>query len=264
MQLSLRLSAVAGMVTEGNRLVDVGCDHGYLPVYLVLEKKIPGAIAMDVRKGPLSRAKEHIGEYGLGEYIETRLSDGLEALKEGEGDTLVMAGMGGLLMERILMDGEGVLKGFQELILQPQSDLRHFRRFLLDSGWVIVEEDIVLEDGKFYPMMKAVSAEQVRRGTCKKHLTYLTAYDPEEEWFGKLLLAGKHPVLYEYLLREDRIRRDIRDRLLLSPGEGSRKRMTEIEEERRLIQAALSRYEGKRTDSVSGIPVSGGSCGKLG
>ncbi len=322
MQLSLRLSAVARMVTEGNRLVDVGCDHGYLPVYLVLEKKIPGAIAMDVRKGPLSRAKEHIGEYGLGEYIETRLSDGLKALKEGEGDTLVMAGMGGPLMERILTDGEEVLKGFQELILQPQSDIRHFRRFLLDSGRVIVEEDIVLEDGKFYPMMKAVSAEQVRKGRCKKYLTSagmpegtagnegtentvnetrencrrsipgttgkafqctmvsgecpadgrsrdvclkkLTAYTPEEEWFGKLLLAGKHPVLYEYLLREDRIRRDIRDRLLLSPGEGSRKRMTEIEEERRLIQAALSRYEGKRTDSVSGIPLSGGSRGKLG
>ena len=55
MQLSLRLTAIAEMVTEGNRLVDVGCDHGYLPVYLVQNKKIPAAIAMDVRKGPLSR-----------------------------------------------------------------------------------------------------------------------------------------------------------------------------------------------------------------
>ena len=60
MQLSLRLTAIADMVTEGNRLVDVGCDHGYLPVYLLLNNKIPGAIAMDVRKGPLSRAEEHI------------------------------------------------------------------------------------------------------------------------------------------------------------------------------------------------------------
>ena len=65
MQLSMRLSAISAMVTEGNRLVDVGCDHGYLPVYLILEHKIPSAIAMDVRKGPLSRAQEHIAAYDL-------------------------------------------------------------------------------------------------------------------------------------------------------------------------------------------------------
>ena len=111
MQLSLRLSAIADLVTEGNRLVDVGCDHGYLPVYLIQQKKIPSAIAMDVRKGPLSRAQEHIRQYGLEEYIQTRLSDGLEGLKAGEGDTLVIAGMGGPLMERILTDGRSVRLG---------------------------------------------------------------------------------------------------------------------------------------------------------
>lgn len=268
MRLSLRLSAAAGMVTEGNRLVDVGCDHGYLPVYLVMEKKIPSAIAMDVRKGPLSRAKKHIAEYGLTEYIETRLSDGLAALEEGEGDTLVIAGMGGPLMERILTEGQRVLGSFQELILQPQSDVRHFRRFLLDSGWVIVEEDMVLEDGKFYPMMKAVSAaDLIHAGeefSGEARLRELTDYTGEEEWFGKLLLAGRHPALYEYLLREDRIRREIRDRLLPAQGEGSRKRMREIEEERRLIQAALKRYEGERTDCSAGGPISGGRRGKLG
>ena len=61
MQLSLRLSAIADLVTEGNRLVDVGCDHGYLPVYLIQQKKIPSAIAMDVRKGPLSRHRNISG-----------------------------------------------------------------------------------------------------------------------------------------------------------------------------------------------------------
>ena len=73
MQLSLRLSAIADMVTEGNRLVDVGCDHGYLPVYLVQNGKIPAAIAMDVRKGPLSRAQEHIRQYGKENYKNTPL-----------------------------------------------------------------------------------------------------------------------------------------------------------------------------------------------
>ena len=137
MQLSLRLSAIAGLVTRGNRLVDVGCDHGYLPVSLYLDGKIPGAIAMDVRKGPLSRAQEHISQYGLDAYIETRLSDGLEALKPGEGDTLVIAGMGGPLMERILTDGAEVRESFREMILQPQSDIPHFRRFVRKIGWQI-------------------------------------------------------------------------------------------------------------------------------
>ena len=127
MQLSLRLSAIAGLVTRGNRLVDVGCDHGYLPVSLYLDGRIPGAIAMDVRKGPLSRAQEHISQYGLNAYIETRLSDGLEALKPGEGDTLVIAGMGGPLMERILTDGAEVRESFREMILQPQSDILSMR-----------------------------------------------------------------------------------------------------------------------------------------
>lgn len=125
MQLSLRLSAIAGLVTRGNRLVDVGCDHGYLPVSLYLDGKIPGAIAMDVRKGPLSRAQEHISQYGLDAYIETRLSDGLEALKPGEGDTLVIAGMGGPLMERILNYGcyQSVFILKQSLINQSSQNI---------------------------------------------------------------------------------------------------------------------------------------------
>ena len=158
-QLSMRLCAIAGMVTKGNRLADVGCDHGYLSIYLVEERIVPSAIAMDVRPGPLSRARENISRYGLEDYIETRLSDGLTKLEPGEGDTLVIAGMGGPLMERILNEGAKVREGFQELILQPQSDLPHFRHFLSEIGWEIVREEMIKEDGKFYPMMKAVRRE---------------------------------------------------------------------------------------------------------
>ena len=95
--------AIAGMVTGGNRLADVGCDHGYLSIYLVSEKKVPSAIAMDVRPGPLSRARKNISCYGLEDYIETRLSDGLMKLEPGRGRYLVIAGMGGpSLMERMI------------------------------------------------------------------------------------------------------------------------------------------------------------------
>ena len=152
-QLSRRLKAIADMVTEGNRLVDVGCDHGYLPVYLMLNHKIPGAIATDVGKGPLARAQEHIAQYGMSKYIEARLCDGLQGVRTGEGDTLVIAGMGGPLMEKILTEGKAALPGFRELILQPQSDIPHFRHFPYgtwilyysgrnDSGrWEILSDD---------------------------------------------------------------------------------------------------------------------------
>lgn len=232
MQLSERLSAIADLVTAGNRLADVGCDHGYLPVYLVLDHKIPCAIAMDVREGPLLRAKEHIVQYGVEAYIETRLSDGLAALKLGEADTLVVAGMGGPLMERILTKDLETAKSFQEMILQPQSDIPRFRRFIRENGWEIEKEEMVLEEGKFYPMMKAVP----RKGA-------YVPWNAMEERFGKLLLKNRHPVLKKYLLREERISREILKNLSRSQSPEGKQRMEEIKEEERLICAALKEYE---------------------
>ena len=211
----MRLRAIAGMVTKGNRLADVGCDHGYLSIWLVSERTVPSAIAMDVRPGPLSRARENISRYGLEDYIETRLSDGLTKLEPGEGDTLVIAGMGGPLMERILNEGAKVREGFQELILQPQSDLPHFRHFLSEIGWEIVREEMIM-------------------------------YTEAEAWFGPLLLEKCHPVLKEYLLREASIRKKILADLFSGAGTSSasaKDRLAEVKEEMELIKLALGRYE---------------------
>ena len=238
-QLSRRLKAIADMVTEGNRLVDVGCDHGYLPVYLMLNHKISGAIATDVGKGPLERAQEHIAQYGMSQYIEARLCDGLKGVRSGEGDTLVIAGMGGPLMEKILTEGSEALPGFRELILQPQSDIPHFRHFLMDYGFQIIQEEMILEDGKYYPMMKAVPEREKNSWT------------KEEEMFGKFLLEELHPVLYKYLERELRIREEIFGQLKNAAGEGAKKRLDEVEEETQLIMAALQRYESKGTDELA-------------
>ena len=232
-QLSERLTAIAEMVTEGNRLVDVGCDHGYLPVYLMLQHKIPGAIATDVGKGPLARAQEHIAQYHMEAYIETRLCNGLSEIRSGEGDTLVIAGMGGPLMERILSEGRHALPGFQELILQPQSDIPHFRRFVMQNGYQIIQEEMILEEGKFYPIMKAVQYEGEGPAVWSR----------EEEMFGRLLLERKHPVLKLYLERELRIRSEISEQLESASGDAAKKRRMEVEEEKQLILTALKRYE---------------------
>ena len=183
MQLSERLRAVGALVTSGGTLADIGTDHAYIPIYLIQTGAVSRAIAMDVNPGPLSRAREHIAQYGLQCAIETRLSDGLAALRPGEADSIVIAGMGGALMTRILDEGRDRLngvseqtggccsgadncadpqaehrgkgRGCRELILQPQSEIWLVRGWLDRNGWEIVREDMVCEDGKYYPMMRA-------------------------------------------------------------------------------------------------------------
>ena len=157
MQLSRRLRAAADLVSTGSVLADIGTDHGYIPIALVEEKKIPGAIAMDINKGPLARADEHIRQHGLEHQIETRLSDGLHAMKQGEAQSILIAGMGGLLIVRILTEGKEVLEGCRELILQPQSELRSVRSYLEQEHYRITEERLVLEEGKYYVILRAVA-----------------------------------------------------------------------------------------------------------
>ena len=154
------MKAVAAMVTSNGILADVGTDHGYVPIALVQRQKISGAIAMDINKGPLARAKENIAAAHLEDYIQTRLSDGVEKLEPGEADSILIAGMGGELIIHILSEGEKVCKKASELILQPQSDIRKVREYLREHQYKIVDEDMVCEDGKYYPMMRVINVEE--------------------------------------------------------------------------------------------------------
>ena len=109
------MKAVASMVTTGGILADIGTDHAYVPIALVQRQKIKGAIAMDINEGPLARAQEHIRAARLEEYIQTRLSDGAEALLPNEADSILIAGMGGELILHILTEGESVCSTAKEL-----------------------------------------------------------------------------------------------------------------------------------------------------
>ncbi|WP_044914992.1 class I SAM-dependent methyltransferase [Butyrivibrio sp. WCE2006] len=148
--LSDRLNAVAGLVKSSDCVCDIGTDHGFVPIYLINSGICKRAIAMDINKGPLDRARDHIKENGLADLIETRLSNGMEKLSEGETDAVVIAGMGGLLMKRILEDGQPRKKGIKQMVLQPQSDLRLFREYLRRERFFITKEAEVFEDGKYY------------------------------------------------------------------------------------------------------------------
>ena len=191
MNLSKRLTAVASLVTQGNTVADIGTDHGYIPIYLTKNGITDMAFAMDVNEGPLKIAKSHIEEYGLSEYIETRLSDGLHAINPMEAESMICAGMGGRLMIRILTDEIEKARGMKEIILQPQSELGYVRRSLLELGFQIVDENMVCEEGKYYVIMKVLPGNEA------EYTQY--AKDDISLEFGTVLLQKKHPVLKEYL-----------------------------------------------------------------
>lgn len=153
--LSERLRAVTELVTKGNRVADIGCDHAYTSIYLVEKGIAPCAIAMDINAGPIERAKENVALYGLTDKIAVRRSDGVKELGAKEADTLLITGMGGLLMKKILSDKPEVTVAVKELVLQPQSEVEELRRFLHSIGFVITAEQMRKEDGKFYVMFRA-------------------------------------------------------------------------------------------------------------
>ncbi|MBR3770405.1 MAG: SAM-dependent methyltransferase [Lachnospiraceae bacterium] len=233
-KLSNRLLAVASFVTDGNILADVGTDHGYIPIYLLQEQRIHKAIAMDINAGPLERAKEHIAVYGLKDYIETRLSDGVAALTPGEVDTVLVAGMGGGLVMHILEDGKEVCRQAKELVLQPQSELERVREYLWSNGYVILEENMVLEDEKFYPMMR-VAYQNVIDTKNAKNLLFCR--------YGKHLLEQKHSVLKEYLEREEKLYTGILGNLSQTAvSDKTKERIAEVEEVLRLNREAKTYF----------------------
>lgn len=233
--LSKRLKALANMVTDGNRLADIGTDHGYIPIYLCQTGKIPSALAMDIGKGPLQQAQTHIAEHGLSEQIKTRLSDGMSALQFGEADTILIAGMGGGLVMKILSEGAEKLTGKEELILQPQSEIALVREFLRVRNFQILNEDMILEDGKYYPMMKVSQQKAAEQ----------TKILPQEvaDAFGPVLLQKRHPVLKEWLERELRTTNSVIEQLSAQPDhERIRNRMQQVNCKKTLILEALKNY----------------------
>ncbi len=233
--LSGRLRMLSEMVTPGNSVADVGCDHAFLSIYLVQKGISPRVLAMDVRPGPLGAAREHIEGCGLGAYIETRLSDGMEKLGTGEAETLVCAGMGGRLMQRILETHMEKARCLKELILQPQSELKEFRLFLRREGFRILAEDAAYEEGKYYFAMRAVYEEKNGGVPTPCEAGLQGVFDG----YGELLLKGRHPVLKRYLLYRKQVAGQILEKLEAERTERAAERQAEVRQELAEIETAL-------------------------
>lgn len=233
MQISDRLKLVVSFVSPGEAAADIGTDHGYVPIELVKRGVVKRAYAMDINKGPLKRAEEHIKAEKLSGQIEVRLSDGVAALHEGEAQTVIIAGMGGELTVRILKQGKQVLDTVGELVLSPHSEVHLVRRYLVETGYDMIREEMILDGGKYYTVMRAVKAddsEEVRR----------QYQEPVYYLYGRNLVESRNPVLLQYLRDRrkqlDRILAELEKHDSVSASQGRRQMEAEIREIERTIK----------------------------
>ena len=259
MVLSKRLEAVTAFVDKGMSAADVGTDHAYVPIALVERGICPFVIAMDVKPGPLERAGENIAAHHLNGRISTRLSNGLEALADKEADCVIISGMGGSLILKILQEAGSLLYSLKTLVLSPQSDQDRVREWLWQRGFGFADEVMVEEDGKFYVVMKICVPETsdrmmthagnepllvsvIRRETQKERLT------PEELYYGPCLLKKRSPVLYRYLKREQKTFEKVLSQLEEAGTAKSSARREQIQAEMKRTGKALDYFTGEETE----------------
>jgi len=189
MHLSNRLKRLACNVQSKGVVADIGCDHGFTSIYLVRQGLADRAVAMDINREPLKRAKEHIFQCGVQDKVSLRLSDGAQGLSVGEADTLLISGMGGALICRILRESEEVVKSASELVLSPQSEAWLVRQSIHELGFRIAAEEMVMEQGKYYVIIRAVPGQE--------------SYVHEIDYiYGRRLVDGRDKVFVEYLQKE--------------------------------------------------------------
>lgn len=199
-KLSERLRNVAALIKKGNIVADIGTDHAYLPIHIVNSGISDNVIAMDVRKGPLEKAKQNVRDYGADGNISIRLSDGLASLYPMEAETITICGMGGRLIKTILENGRDKYNNQTQLILSPQSELREFRQYLYSFGYSVQKEIILKEDGQFYFIFCCYRDGQTDYGMYFSKKDYV--YKETALRYGIELLNEKNECLKEYLERE--------------------------------------------------------------
>lgn len=183
--LSQRLQTIADLVPAGARVIDVGTDHAMIPVWLAQTQRAVHVWASDIRPGPLQSASRLIDETDTGDVIETRLTDGLQGFGPEDCDTVIIAGMGGETMAGILSEAPWTKTGIL-LLLEPQSKQDLLRRWLRDNGYAILQELLVKDTGRIYPILL------VKAGVPEP-------YSDAEYLTGRFHCISEDPLFAEYL-----------------------------------------------------------------
>ncbi len=190
-RLSKRLETAALQVKQGGVVADIGCDHGFTSIYLAQQGLAERVIAADINEGPLQKASAHIARYHMEDKISVRRSDGARGFVPGEADCLLISGMGGALICKILEDSPDVVSMARELVLSPQSEIFLVRQKLHAIHFCIDCEEMIEERGKYYVVIHAVPGEEIYSGR-------------EEYVYGRYLIQTGNLVLLSYLEGEKR------------------------------------------------------------
>ncbi|MFC4652431.1 tRNA (adenine(22)-N(1))-methyltransferase [Lactococcus nasutitermitis] len=225
-KLSQRLQAVADLVPKGARVADIGSDHAFLPTYLVQNEIIDFSVAGEVIEGPFQIAQNHVNEFNLHNNIYVRLANGLLAIKkEDQIDTVVIAGMGGILISEILEAGKDNLSTVKQIILQPNKHEEVLRLWLSKNNFKIITEKILLENEKFYEIILC----EIAQGN-------LTVLSKKEQIFGPFLSTEKSEIFRKKWEKE----LDTIDKILTRLPEKRTEKYKEIVEKRQQIMEALA------------------------
>ena len=242
------------MVTPCHCVCDVGCDHAFASIYMVEQGIAKKAIACDVRPGPIASADSNIKIHGLENEIETRLGSGLSKVAPGEADSVVMAGMGGMLIESIIKDDLKTALSINTWVLEPQSDFDLVRKLIRECGFTIDLEDMVTERDKIYPVIRAVKNADALKSAALNDEDIRLCKDldiSEEELlkvydrFGKFLIKSGNKILEKYinkgLTKYDNVIMGIKN--ADSADEKSLARLKEMEEDKALSETALKIFK---------------------
>lgn len=205
--------------TTGETVADIGTDHAYIPIKLIEDDITKKVIASDIKEGPVEIAKQNIVKNNLNNKIEVRLGSGLSVLGKNETDTIIIAGMGGEMIEKILREDEEKAKSASLLILQPMNSQYELRKFLINNGFIIINEDISVEGFKVYNILTVKPGYQdkfendieyhIPRYLCS-HKYFKNLYDKKKREFIKVITGLENSKnadteklnLYKFWLKE--------------------------------------------------------------
>ena len=229
MELSKRLKRIAEHVDKCESVADIGTDHGYIPIYLVKEGICKKAIASDINKGPIEKAKVNVAFEGVSDKVKCLLGPGLNPLKVGEVNGVILAGMGGNLTRDILLADMDKVKKYDFIILQPAQNPEVLREFLYKNDYEIIDEDLIKDEGRFYELFKVKYNENSEKLVFEDELEYEVS---------PLLREKGHPLFKEFI--EEKINRcETILSFIKEDTEAAKKRKSDLEEKVNKLKGML-------------------------
>ncbi|EOU1916410.1 TPA: tRNA (adenine(22)-N(1))-methyltransferase TrmK [Clostridium perfringens] len=229
MELSKRLKRIAEHVDKCESVADIGTDHGYIPIYLVKEGICKKAIASDINKGPIEKAKVNVAFEGVSNKVKCLLGPGLNPLKVGEVNGVILAGMGGNLTRDILLADIDKVKKYDFIILQPAQNPEVLREFLYKNDYEIIDEDLIKDEDRFYELFKVKYNENSEKLVFEDELEYEVS---------PLLRKKNHPLFKEFI--EEKINRcETILSFIKEDTESAKKRKSDLEEKINKLKGML-------------------------